>query len=87
MWLKKNQKPAKDDLAKPKNWGEYPYYWCSPATGGKCDGCWRQHKPSECKGTAKPTKKNKGDDNDHDNKKVTINEVVEKIQGGYETDE
>jgi hypothetical protein len=32
-----------------------PWYWCSLESGGKCAGCWRKHKPKECKGTARST--------------------------------
>jgi hypothetical protein len=31
-----------------------PWHWCSLATSGNCDGCWRVHKPSECRGTGAP---------------------------------
>jgi hypothetical protein len=49
-WLVKNIKrtPA-DKVAHHKR---SPWYWCSPETGGKCEGCWHKHKPKECKGTA-----------------------------------
>ena len=28
------------------------WYYCHKDTGGKCDGRWRQHKPSQCRGKA-----------------------------------
>jgi hypothetical protein len=52
VWLEKNQKPNK--LTKVMKHQNKPWYWCSPATGGKCEGCWRGHEPSECKGMAVP---------------------------------
>ena len=33
-------------------WKTKLWYFCHPNTGGKCDGQWRVHKPSECKGKA-----------------------------------
>jgi hypothetical protein len=51
-WLDKNIKP--NPLTKIMQHKNKPWYWCSPATGGKCDGCWRVHKPSECRGTGAP---------------------------------
>jgi hypothetical protein len=50
-WLAKNIKPTPaDKVAHHKG---SPWYWCSPETGGKCEGCWHKHKPKECKGTAR----------------------------------
>jgi hypothetical protein len=34
--------------------GGKAWNWCSPETGGKCGGCWRVHKPSQCRGVAAP---------------------------------
>jgi hypothetical protein len=48
-WLAKNIKPTPaDKVAHQKG---ALWYWCSPETSGKCEGCWR--KPKECKGTAR----------------------------------
>jgi hypothetical protein len=49
-WLAKNIKPTPANKVAHHNGS--PWYWCSPETGGKCEGCWRKHKPKECKGTA-----------------------------------
>ena len=46
------KKPAQADLNKPKMVREKKCHWCSSETGGKCEGAWRCHKPSECKGKA-----------------------------------
>lgn len=52
-WFVKNTPPEPHELRKPRKWGNKLWYWCSPATGGKCEGNWRVHKPVECRGTAK----------------------------------
>ena len=50
QWFSK--RPSKEKLNKPKEWKGRKCYYCHPDTGGKCDGVWRQHLPSECKGKA-----------------------------------
>ena len=35
-----------------KMWKTKMWHYCHPTTGGKCDGEWRVHRPSECKGSA-----------------------------------
>ena len=54
-WLRNNTPPTgkwlKGDT--PRHWNGIDWYWCSKETGGKCEGHWRRHKPSDCKGTAK----------------------------------
>jgi hypothetical protein len=49
-WLEKNTMP--NPLTKVMQHRNKSWQWCSTATGGKCEGCWRVHKPSECRGTA-----------------------------------
>jgi hypothetical protein len=49
-WLDKNIQP--NPLTKVMQHQNTAWHWCSPATGGKCEGCWKVHKPSECRGTA-----------------------------------
>jgi hypothetical protein len=51
-WLVKNIKP--NPLTKIMQHKNKLWHWCLPATGGKCDGCWRVHKPSKCRGTGAP---------------------------------
>ena len=40
------------------------WYYCSKKNGGKCQGVWRAHSPSKCRGDAKsnqkPAKKGRG---------------------------
>jgi hypothetical protein len=50
-WLANNEKPSPIDKI-AYNRGS-AWYWCSTETGGKCAGCWRKHKPKDCKGTAR----------------------------------
>ena len=47
-WMFK--RPSDDDLHKPKKWNGKDWWYCGTETGGKCDGEYRRHKPSECKG-------------------------------------
>ena len=44
QWFSK--RPTKNKLHKTKEWKGKKWYYCHPDTGGKCDGIWRQHKPS-----------------------------------------
>ena len=72
-WFSK--RPSKDDLHKSKEWKGRQWYYCHPDTGGKCDGVWRQHRPSECKGKehrfdTNPGKKNNPKRKDEDDKNV-----------------
>lgn len=47
------RKPPKEGKEKvPIYWNNRTWHWCSEATGGKCNGVWRCHKPSECEGKA-----------------------------------
>jgi len=45
-----SQRPPNDELHKPREWKGVKWHYCHPDTGGKCEGVWRQHLPSECKG-------------------------------------
>jgi hypothetical protein len=51
-WLAKNLKP--NPLTKIMWHGNKAWHWCSPARRGKCNGCWRVHRPSQCRGVAAP---------------------------------
>ena len=51
-WLKKNTAPHPSAAKSPKQHNGNNYHWCHSSTGGKCDGKWRIHKPSECQGKA-----------------------------------
>ena len=50
-WLENNVKPKQ--LKDTKQWKNNTHHWCSPETGRKCDGKWRVHQPSKCKGIGK----------------------------------
>ena len=77
-------KPDDSKLKEPREWNGTNWYWCSKETGGKCDGQYRAHTPSACRGTARSNKKGNNKKSDH-SKRVTINEAVEEIEGGYES--
>jgi hypothetical protein len=47
-WM--SEKPKEENLRKSKSWSGKDWWYCSPETGGKCDGHWRVHKPSKCEG-------------------------------------
>lgn len=47
-----NSRPSDGNLNAPKEWNGKMWHYCHKDTGGKCDGVWRQHLPSECKGKA-----------------------------------
>ena len=52
-WLHKHKRPPQAELNKAKSWNGKTWYYCHPDTGGKCEGAWRLHHPSDCKGTAR----------------------------------
>ena len=47
-WLERNIKP--NYLTETRLYKGRKYYWCCAKNGGKCEGKWRQHKPSQCYG-------------------------------------
>ena len=49
-WMFK--KPSEENLHKPRKWNAKDWWYCSHETGGKCDGEYRRHKPSDCQGRA-----------------------------------
>ena len=49
-WMFK--RPSDDDLHKPRKWNGKDWWFCSNETGGRCNGEYRRHKPSECRGKA-----------------------------------
>ena len=59
-WMTKNMRPSQSELTKSKKWKGKEWWYCHPDTGGKCNGKWRRHKPSECRGDAKPEVKQTG---------------------------
>ena len=46
------QRPVDSELKKSKEWNGIKWYYCHKDIGGQCDGKWRRHKPSSCKGKA-----------------------------------
>ena len=49
-WM--SQRPTDEDLHKPQRWNGSEWWYCHPDTGGKCNGVYRRHKPSQCEGRA-----------------------------------
>ena len=68
-WLKDHTKPKQESLTKYRTWNGTKWYWCDDATGGKCGGKWRTHKPADCKGYAKPAPKTSKTDAKEEKKK------------------
>ena len=94
-WLKNHERPAEDKLKQPREWKGNPWYWCCPETGGKCDGKWRFHKPSDCNPEKfkKKMAKTKGKSFEKKKPKITMQEALMKIgemendlEGGYESE-
>jgi hypothetical protein len=93
-WMHKE--PPKDQLYKPRKWIGRTWWYCSPKTGGKCNpGRYRQHKPKECRGTArKRTDKDKNEpksgNDDKDSKKKRKLKVIQALHdvdcGSSDTD-
>ena len=69
-----SRRPGEDELKTPKEWNGVKWYYCHKDTGGKCDGKWRQHKPSQCKGKSYQfvdTRKGNDDKNTSSKRKFT----------------
>ena len=45
-----SERPKTADLHKSREWNGKTWWYCHPDTGGKCDGKYRLHKPSQCQG-------------------------------------
>jgi hypothetical protein len=52
------------NLKQVVQWKGKPWYYCCKENGGKCDGAWRAHKPSDCKGPDFLKKKETGGKDD-----------------------
>ena len=63
------EKPRTADLHKGKEWNGKTWWYCHPETGGKCDGKYRLHKPSQCQGKGFRFVKGKEKGNDAKQKK------------------
>lgn len=77
--------PSDSEKHKPKMWNKKKWYFCDTKTGGKCDGKWRCHKPSDCMGKMHLKDKKKGAK--EKGKSVVIKEALnEVLDGGYKSD-
>ena len=75
-----SSRPKETELRKPKKWDGRTWYYCHPDTGGKCDGKYRIHHPSDCKGKAHQFK---GASSKNDNQDAKVNK---KRRGEYSND-
>lgn len=83
-WM--SEKPKEENISKSKSWNNKDWWWCSSATGGKCDGNWRVHKPSKCEGRSHKFSgdKHQSDDakNNSSSKKLKLAHAISAIQDG-----
>ena len=78
-WLLRNEKPTPDRLMESRTWDERKWYWCGPENGGKCDGRWRCHKPSECQGKGFKVKKKNERKQDESNKRLKLSKAMQAV--------
>jgi hypothetical protein len=82
-WM--SEKPKEGDLKKSKSWNGKDWWFCSPETGGKCEGNWRVHKPSKCEGRSHKfsgEKHQKDDAKESSSKKLKLAKAISAIQDG-----
>jgi hypothetical protein len=83
-WM--SEKPSESDLKKSKPWNGKDWWYCSPETGGKCDGDWRVHKPSKCEGRSHKFSGEKHPKDDakanSSSKKLKLAKAISAIQDG-----
>ncbi len=82
-WM--SEKPKEGDLKKSKSWNGKDWWFCSPETGGKCEGNWRVHKPSSCEGRSHKfsgEKHQKDDAKESSSKKLKLAKAISAIQDG-----
>ena len=91
-----NERPKTADLHKSKEWNGKTWWYCHPETGGKCDGKYRLHKPSQCQGkgfrfnktSGNEKKKKKVDDNDSNSQRtLRLNQALRAASAIAEHDE
>ena len=78
-WLLNNTKPPPDKKNNAPTWNEHPWYWCSPETGGQCEGKWHAHQPVECKGTSFLASKRKEESNPRANKHLKLTQAMQTV--------
>jgi len=75
------KEPKEDEIHKPKMFNGKAWYYCGKKTGGKCDGQYRRHKPSDCEGKAHafvPKEKKKTEENgNQDERKLKLAKAYE----------
>ena len=89
-WLSNNTKP--NPVNKVMTHKGKPWHFCCEATGGKCGGKWRRHKPKDCKGFSKGAKSNTttpNTENGPSKKKLRLAKALMAIDSagdGYDTE-
>ena len=87
-WMK--LRPTKDKLNVPRMWNNKEWWYCHPDTGGKCNGVYRVHKPSECQGRAhkfkdkKDTRRPGKEKEDSNSKNVKFNDALAALIEAHE---
>ena len=85
-WM--NERPPEGELHKPRKWNGSDWWYCHPDTGGKCQGVYRRHKPSQCEGRAfmgrfsnvnKTTEEGKDAKTPEDEKRLKVAEALTTI--------
>jgi len=92
-----NEKPKTADLHKGREWNGKTWWYCHSETGGKCDGKYRLHKPSQCQGSnfrfnnkqsGNEKKKKKADSNDSNAQRtLRLNQALRAASAVAEHDE
>jgi hypothetical protein len=87
-WM--SEKPKEENLKKSKSWNGKDWWYCSPETGGKCDGHWRVHQPSKCEGRSHKFSGEKHHKDDakgkSSSKKLKLAHAISAIQDGSDTE-
>jgi hypothetical protein len=84
-WLAKNQKP--NPLTKIMWHRNKAWNWCSTETGRKCGGCWRVHKPSQCKGIAPGLSKSRSPNAEGNEKQLQMMQALTAVLMENEEDD
>ena len=91
-----NERPKTTDLHKSREWNGKTWWYCHPETGGKCDGKYRLHKPSQCQGSnfrftktsENEKRKNKGESSNSNNQRnLRLNQALRAASAVAERDE
>ena len=92
-----SERPKTADLHKSREWNGKTWWYCHPDTGGKCDGQYRLHKPSQCQGkgyrfaktkeSEPKTKKSKNETRSNKQRTLRLNKALRAAEAVAEHDE